>query len=101
MEGNLIKAIKEGHWVLIDEINLANNDVLQRLLPSLEGQSLVLYDKGGIREVKKHPDFRLIGCMNPGSDVGKKELPQNIREKFTELWVPDISDSSDLLVKNK
>ena len=28
MEGSLIKAIKNGDWILIDEINLANNDVL-------------------------------------------------------------------------
>lgn len=28
VEGNLIKAIKQGHWVLIDEINLASNEVL-------------------------------------------------------------------------
>ena len=28
VEGNLIKAIKSGDWVLIDEINLASNEVL-------------------------------------------------------------------------
>jgi len=33
MEGNLIKAIKEGDWVLIDEINMATNDVLQKIVP--------------------------------------------------------------------
>ncbi len=31
---------------MIDEINLANNEVLQRILPILEGESLMLYDKG-------------------------------------------------------
>jgi midasin len=35
--------------------------------------------------------------MNPGSDVGKKELPDNIRLKFTEIFVPDIELKSDLL----
>ena len=28
LTGNLIKAIKHGDWVLVDEINLASNDVL-------------------------------------------------------------------------
>lgn len=28
VEGNLIKAIRQGDWVLIDEINLASNEVL-------------------------------------------------------------------------
>ena len=46
VEGNLIKAIKQGDWILIDEINLANNEVLQKLLPVIEGKSLLLYEKG-------------------------------------------------------
>ena len=33
LEGNLIKAIKNGDWILIDEINLATNDVLQKIVP--------------------------------------------------------------------
>jgi len=36
LTGNLIKAMKHGHWVLIDEINLANNELLQKILPAIE-----------------------------------------------------------------
>lgn len=46
LQGNLISALKNGDWILIDEINLANNEVLQKLLPIIEGQSLLLYEKG-------------------------------------------------------
>lgn len=46
MEGNLIKAIKEGDWILVDEINLANNELLQKLLPIIEGNSIILFEKG-------------------------------------------------------
>ena len=46
LQGNLVKALKNGDWLLIDEINLANNEVLQKLLPIIEGQSLLLYEKG-------------------------------------------------------
>ncbi|KAL4485768.1 hypothetical protein ABPG72_012308 [Tetrahymena utriculariae] len=103
VEGNLIKAIKQGDWVLIDEINLANNEVLQKLLPIIEGKSLVLYERGDLKEIKRHPMFRIIGCMNPGSDIGKKELPENVRAKFTEIYVHDISEREDILtlVKKK
>lgn len=47
--------------------------------------------------------FRIIGCMNPGSDIGKKELPENVRAKFTEIYVHDISEREDILtlVKKK
>ena len=36
--------------------------------------------------------------MNPGSDVGKKELPLNIKNKFTELYVPEIKEKEDIYV---
>jgi midasin len=35
--------------------------------------------------------------MNPGSDVGKKELPANIKLKFTSFYIEDISKKSDLI----
>jgi len=49
-----------------------------------------MYEKGDIKEIKRNPNFRIICCMNPGSDVGKKELPENIKSKFTEIFVHDI-----------
>jgi midasin len=36
MEGSLTRAIRKGHWVLLDEINLAPTEVLQSLLPLLD-----------------------------------------------------------------
>jgi midasin len=35
--------------------------------------------------------------MNPGSDIGKKELPENIRLKFTEIFVHDLVEKNDLM----
>lgn len=98
VEGSLISALKNGDWILIDEINLANNEVLQRVLPILEGESLLLYDKGDLKTIKRHKDFRLLACMNPGKDIGKKELPENIRAKFTEFFIEDIEQKQDLLI---
>lgn len=36
VEGILVKAIREGKWVLLDEINLASAETLQRLSGLLE-----------------------------------------------------------------
>lgn len=30
----------------------------------------------------RHQDFRLFACMNPATDVGKKDLPPGIRNRF-------------------
>lgn len=78
LEGNLIKAIKNGDWILIDEINLATNDVLQKIVPLIEDKSLMLYEKGDLNYIERHPDFRIVACMNPANDSGKKPLPLNL-----------------------
>ena len=34
--------------------------------------------------------------MNPGGDYRKKEYSPTLRNRFTELWVPSVSDRHDL-----
>ncbi|KAL3228604.1 Midasin [Nakaseomyces bracarensis] len=101
VEGSLVKAVKNGEWLLLDEINLASADTLESisdLLSDPESRSILLTDRGDIVPLKVHPDFRLFACMNPATDVGKKDLPSGIRSRFTEIYVhsPD-RDVSDLL----
>jgi len=103
IQGNLVNALRHGDWVLLDEINLAQPEVLQNILPILEGKSIILLEKGEIREVRRNPEFKLFGCMNPGNTVGKKELPPLIRKNFTEYFVKELEDPNEItqIVKNK
>lgn len=100
VEGVLVRALREGHWLLLDEINLASNETLQRLAGLLDGRdgSLALTERGDTRAVARHPDFRLFAAMNPPTDVGKKELPPALRARFTELYVEEVEDEADLAV---
>ena len=52
--------MQEGSWLLIDEINLAPTETLERLSGLLEGPdgSVVLTERGDIVGVPRHPDFR-------------------------------------------
>ncbi|VDN45352.1 unnamed protein product [Gongylonema pulchrum] len=43
-----------------------------------------------------HPNFRLFACMNPPGDVGKRNLPPGIRNKFTEIFVRETTDLEQL-----
>ncbi|KAG0659837.1 hypothetical protein C6P45_001730 [Maudiozyma exigua] len=101
VEGSLVKAVRNGEWLLLDEINLASADTLESLsdlLAEAASRSILLSEKGDIEPVHAHPDFRLFACMNPATDVGKRDLPSGIRSKFTEIYVhsPD-NDITDLL----
>ncbi|KAG8416561.1 AAA ATPase midasin [Metarhizium acridum] len=102
VEGNLVKAVRNGDWVLLDEINLASPDTLESIADLLTGPnerpSILLSETGEIEKIVAHPDFRIFGAMNPATDVGKRDLPIGIRSRFTELYVksPD-TDLKDLL----
>jgi midasin len=58
----------------------------------------VLAERGGptVEEVIGHLKFRILATMNPGGDFGKRELTPALRNRFTEIWVPSISDIEDL-----
>jgi midasin len=88
VEGNIVKAVRNGDWVLLDEINLASPDTLEALADLLDqnAPSLLLTEAGDIQRIEAHPDFRVFAAMNPATDVGKKDLPPGIRSRFTELY---------------
>ncbi|KAI5634933.1 AAA domain (dynein-related subfamily) domain-containing protein [Phthorimaea operculella] len=100
IEGSLVKAMQEGHWVLLDEINLASAEILECLAGLLEdkNESIDLLEKGDKMPIKRHPDFTLFACMNPATDVGKKDLPVGLRNRFTEFFVDELTERNDLML---
>ncbi|CAG8477638.1 12585_t:CDS:2 [Gigaspora rosea] len=99
-DGPLVKAMKSGSFFLLDEISLADDSVIERLNSVLEPhRSMTLPEKGGkcIEELVSIEGFQFLATMNPGGDYGKKELSPALRNRFTEIWVPPITDQEDLL----
>lgn len=95
--GSLVNSISNGDWVLLDEINLASAETLECLSTILEPEgSVVLLERGDFMPVKRHPDFRIFACMNPNTDIGKKDLPVGIRNRFTEFFVDELTTDADL-----
>lgn len=102
VEGSLVKAVKNGEWLLLDEINLASPDTLESiadlLSENLAQRLILLSERGDVEAIRAHGEFRIFGCMNPSTDVGKRDLPVSIRSRFSEIYVhsPD-KDREDLL----
>lgn len=65
-QGTLAQAVKKGHWILLDEINLAAAETLECLSGLLEGSagSLVLLDRGDTGEDQHRPGLKTdqFGC---------------------------------------
>lgn len=120
VEGSLITAVREGHWLLLDEINLASMETLERLSSLLDGEevcakcmqdvpfvvltrsisvqgTICITEKGETESVIRHANFRIFACMNPSTDVGKKDLPPALKNRFTEFYVEVLVHYSLLL----
>lgn len=98
-DGSLIQAMKEGQFFLLDEISLADDSVLERLNSVLEpARGILLAEKGPEEsQVTATDGFQFLATMNPGGDYGKKELSPALRNRFTEIWVPPMTDYEDVL----
>ncbi|KAL8829768.1 MAG: hypothetical protein Q9170_006033, partial [Blastenia crenularia] len=92
VEGNIVKAARDGDWVLLDEINLAAPDTLDSLADLLihgtdGAPSILLTETGETERIQAHKDFRIFGAMNPANDIGKRDLPISLRTRFFELFI--------------
>ena len=94
----LVDAIQNGKWILLDEINLASSETLQRLSGLLDDAngSVVITERGDSEAIERHPNFRLFAAMNPATDIGKKDLPLSMRSRFTEIFVDELEDPVEL-----
>ncbi|KAJ2054191.1 AAA ATPase midasin [Coemansia sp. RSA 2337] len=96
-DGPLVQAMKQGDVFLMDELNLADDSVLERLNSVLEpSRTLVLAEQTGGSTLTASEGFEFVATMNPGGDYGKRELSPALRNRFTELWAPTTTDPEDL-----
>lgn len=86
-DGLIVQAMRKGWWVLLDEVNLAEPQILERLNSVLEQTpSLILteYDNAvlGPGGEPVHPDFRLFATMNPAEYEGRSTLSPAYRDRW-------------------
>ncbi len=82
IEGLLVKSMKEGNMLYLDEINSAEADVLLRLDEALDDRrQLVLKESSGETIYAKDGWF-VVSTINPLTHVGTKELPPQILSRF-------------------
>ena len=81
-EGILVKSMKEGNMLYLDEINAAEADVLLRLDEALDDRrQLVLKESGG-ETINAKESWFVVATINPLTHVGTKELPPQLLSRF-------------------
>ena len=103
--GAVIEAIEQGYWLILDEINLAEPQILERINPLLEkSPSITLneYDQRhyGPNGLPIHSSFRIFGTMNPSSYAGRAPLSPAYLDRwrgYKRVALPSADDERSLL----
>ena len=86
-DGVLLEALRHGWWVILDELNLAEPAILERLNSLLERDPSLLVTEHDNRVFGPggepiHPEFRIFGTMNPAEYAGRNVLSPAYRDRW-------------------
>lgn len=81
-EGILIRSMKEGSILYLDEINAAEADVLLRLDEALDDRRQIVLKEAAGEMIKADKNWFVIATINPLTHVGTKELPPQLLSRF-------------------
>src|ERR671937_2972839 len=82
VEGILVKSMRDGNMLYLDELNAAEADVLLRLDEALDDRRQLVLKEAEGQIVKATDDWFVIATINPLSHVGTKELPPQLLSRF-------------------
>jgi len=82
VEGVLVKSMRSGSLLYLDELNAAEADVLLRLDEALDDRKQLVLKEAEGQIIKAADDWFVIATINPLSHVGTKELPPQVLSRF-------------------
>ena len=99
-EGVLIEALRQGHWIILDELNLARSEILESLNRLLDDNKELFVNETQTY-VRPHKNFRIFATQNPTSYGGRKELSKAFKNRFVQIYFDEISETDLELILNK
>ena len=95
-DGRALEAYMNGSFLLLDEINLASQEVLDELKTIIDPAIRSYTVKGESKQVNRHGDFRVFATMNPASvGGGRGRLPQSIESMFMKVHLQKYSPTEE------
>lgn len=103
VDGFLIKAMKEGWWITLEELDFAPPEILVYLNTILEKDSYLVLKEKGFEVIKPHANFRVfatantIGCMSRYSSLyqGARRMNDAFLDRFRIYHVAYLSEENE------
>lgn len=91
VEGPVVKAMKEGHILYVDEINMAKPETLPILHSVLDHRRMLTNPFTG-EVIYAHEDFTVISAINEGY-VGTTPMNEALKNRFVAVEIPYLIGS--------
>uniref|UniRef100_A0A1I7RXZ7 Midasin n=1 Tax=Bursaphelenchus xylophilus TaxID=6326 RepID=A0A1I7RXZ7_BURXY len=93
-DGPILKALKEGSWVLLDEMNLAPQAILEALNSCFDfRKTLYISELGRSFVVDSEKPALFFACQNPERMGGNRHsLPKSFLNRFVTIFTKDMDD---------
>lgn len=106
VDGVLPTAMRNGYWILFDEIDFADPAVLSLLHPVLEQNPILTLKENGGEIIKPHPLFRIfatansIGAMSDRSSAygGTNTMNEAFLDRWQVLMVDNLPEKEEIKV---
>ncbi|MBZ5202600.1 MoxR family ATPase [Planomicrobium chinense] len=89
VEGPVVTAMKQGHFLYIDEINMAKPETLPILHSALDHRRMMTNPFTG-EVIEAHPDFGVIAAINEGY-IGTAPMNEALKNRFIAYPVPYLT----------
>jgi cobaltochelatase CobS len=106
VDGILPTAMKNGYWLILDEIDMGEPNILSLLHPILEPNGRLVLKENKGEEVKPHAGFRIFGTANGVGSQGNRTDTyagvNQMNEAFLDRWhiitMPNLSEKVEIKV---
>jgi midasin len=83
-----LQAIEQGHWVILKNLNLANQNILEGLNSILDHRQEIFIPEIS-KTIKNHEKCRIFAVQNPMAvGGGRKGLPGSFLNRFIRMYFP-------------
>jgi len=103
IDGVLILAMKEGAWIVFDEINMAKPEIISVLHRVLDDRRTITVKEHNNEDIKAEKGFRVFASINPDY-AGTTEFNYAFRRRWTEIiemFYLSAANETKLLMKRK
>jgi MoxR-like ATPase len=95
VDGPLVRALREGRILYLEEINRVPEETLNLLVTVMSERELTVPRLG---RVAAHDDFRLVAAMNPFDAVGTARIAGAIYDRVNRLSVGYQTEAEELAI---